>query len=144
MGKSRASTHSVRQEQDSNGLEGNRQGQAHPRKASGHMARKPLANARGAQNGLAQDTSGQVGKTACYEFRCEGLGISGWMRRVTAAEPFRAAMAIAEAIDHDEARIMAFGAKKFVLELRLYGQTRIHRYEIGGYPVYKYFAQRVE
>lgn len=144
MGKQRASAHSVRQGQDASRLEGNRQGQAHPRKAPRAVEAFKAFNARGTQNGLAQNNGGQVGKTALYEWRCEGLGVKSWTRRTVHEDLIRAAKAIAEAIDHDEARVMAFGGKKYILELRQYGQTLIHRYEIGGWLEYKYFAKRIE
>ena len=50
---------------------------------------------------------------------------------------------LAEAYDHDEARIMAFGGKSYTLELRLHGSKVVDKFEIGGFPIYKYHAKRV-
>ena len=144
MVKSSASAPAMRDQQDKAGYQPNRQGQARDGQASRGMAGQASGHARRAQQRIQTHHERKDGQTtAMWEYRCAELGIDQWTRRIGPVNGWSMSRAMAEAIDHDEARIMGFGGKKFFLELRQFGSKSIERYQMSGFPVWKYVAERV-
>lgn len=144
MGQQSAGTSEVRETEDDSGPKRHSQKQEGFRQASRHGKVKPSPASRFQAKRLETDTSGKVGETLLWEWKCDALGFQNWARRFGPAEGFIMAKLIAEAIDHDEARVMAFGGKKYELELRVSGRNgKPRKFEIGGYPIYKYTAYEV-
>lgn len=143
MGKQGSSAQTMRNREDKGGLKQNSQVQARSGQASRHLPTQRQTPALRAQQRLQAHHERQDSETALWEYRCAELGFAQWTKRIGPATGWNMARTLAEAIDHDEARIMAFGGKKYVLELRLHGSKAVTRYEIGGFPIYKYVAHRV-
>jgi hypothetical protein len=144
MAQSSASASEMRETEDDKRLASDSEKQAGIGQASRHSKGKQKAAPRLPPKRMEAQAIGKVGETLLWEWRCEQLGFNNWTRRLGPAEGFIMAKLLADAIDHDEARIMAFGGKKYELELRISGRNaKSRRFEIGGYPLYKYTAFEV-
>ncbi len=141
MVKQRASASTMRNGEDKGRFAVNSKGQAHISEASGNVAHKPQALARRAQQRLSTHYVGESQKTVLWELRCAELGLASWTRRIGPGDLYAMARVMAEALDHDLARIMAFGGKIYVLEMRVHGSERVTKVEICGFPVWKYSAK---
>ena len=143
MAKSSPSASSLRNREDESGYQQNSEVQADSGQASRGLAIKtPLA--RRAQKRLEAHFQRKGNETRMWEFRCAELGVSSWTRRIGPSMGWNMARSLAASIDQDEARVIAFGGKSYVMELRLHGSSRVERYEITGYPVWKYVANRLK
>lgn len=143
MVKQGSGAHEMRNRENEAGPLEHSKVQAHQRKASGGMATQIQGNARRAQKRVEVHHAGQGSETMLWEYRCPELGFSNWTKRLGSINGWDMGRTLAANIDHDEARIIAFGCKKYTLELRRFGSTAIERYEISGFPVWKYVANRV-
>lgn len=142
MEKQSARAQSLRNGEDKSGPAPNSQVQARSSQTQRRMEKRK-ANAGRQNERMAAHLSRQGGKTVLWELRCKELDVTEWTQRLGSIEPWRMACAFAEALDHDAARIMAFGGKTYTLEMRIAGQSKILRMEISGFPIWKYVANRV-
>jgi hypothetical protein len=143
MGKQSASASPLRTGENKAGLARNSQGQARKRETSRRMEGQKAGYARGAQQRLETHYAGDVGKTQSWEVRAPELGVSDWERRAGPDEAWKMARYWAALIDCDKARIIAFGDKKFPVELRIPGSAEVLRFEVSGWAEWRYAANRV-
>lgn len=133
----------VRNGKDANGPKQNREGKARRGKAYRHGA-QAAGQAHGGKPGkpLEAHISGQGSKTVLWEWRCAELNYPHWRRRFGPVNAQEFAKQQAEYIDHDEARVMAFGGKQYILELRRNANMAPLSFTISGFPIYKYRAYK--
>ena len=143
MEQSRTGASDMREEEDKGGLAPDSKIKTNQRQTQGGAPSKSAPYARRARKRLEAHNAGDMGKTALWEVRCPELNEAEWRRHIGPAEAWRMARMRAEAMDHDAARFLAFGGKKVLLEMRLHGTQTILKFEILGYPIYKYVANRV-
>jgi hypothetical protein len=137
------SSQEMRNGKDQSGFKTDRQKQAYRGKARGNMAQKSAPNA-GRQRRQMETANERAGDTALWQWRCPELGIAEWRRAIGPIDSVAMARRQAEFIDFDEARIMAFGGKKYLLELRRHNHPHILQFQIEGAPVYRYRAFRLD
>lgn len=137
------SARKMRTGQDSSGFARNRQGKARSGQARRNLARQQAPNAGRPAQQVETHNGGQVGATAIWEIKCAELDMPNWTRRIGPIEAHRTARIVADAADHDAARLIAFGGKRVKMQMRLLGKPQILEFEISGYPVYKYQANRI-
>lgn len=143
MAQQGTSARKVRTGQDGGGFARNRQGQARQGQARRNVARQQAPNAGRQGQQVEANNGGQVGATAIWEIKCAELDMPNWTRRIGPIEAHRTARMVADAADHDAARLLAFGGKRVRMQLRLLGKPQILEFEVSGYPVYKYQANRI-
>lgn len=141
MDKSGAGASVMRVDENKGRFASNRKGEAGKGEASRGMEGKQKAHARRAQERLSAHHARGVEATCLWEIRCPELEMPSWTRRAGPVAAWAMARLTAEAIDHDLARVMAFGGKKYVLEMRPYGKEQVIRMRITGFPVWKYSAE---
>lgn len=144
MEQSSASTQKLRDPKDKGGPWQNRQNKAD----SGQTARRAQGKApdgRGQSKPLEMSPYGngaQMGASKDWEIRCPELGQPEWIGYRGPASDHAVMRIFADALDHDQARPIAFG-RKVEAEMREKGNENILRFEITGKFSFSYFAKRI-
>ena len=144
MAKQSASAYIVREGENKPRLAAHREIETRSLETQGDVAQNTKSPSRIAQQRLEAHHARNNGATLLWEVRCPELGMPAWTRRIGSAEHWRMAREMAEALDHDAARVMGFGGKKFILQMRHFGKSHITQMEISGGPVWRYHAKMVD
>lgn len=143
MAQSSASASNLRTGKNENGFAQHSKIQTNKPEIARREAGKKSAYARGQKQPLETHNAGRVAKTIAWDVRCPELSPKSWEVRYGPDDSYRMARYMAEIIDHDEARVMGFGAKKILLELRTPGRSEVQIFELTGEPKFRYAANKM-
>lgn len=143
MGQSGISASDLRNGKNEVGLANHSKIQTHKPEVARRKSEQKQVIARGAQQRVETHYAGTMGRTVSWEVRSTDLNMPNWVLRSGPDDAWKMARYIASIVDHDEARMIAFGGKKFTLELRIPGREAIEKFEVSGWPEWRYAANKV-
>lgn len=143
MGQSGASASDLRGAENKNGFAQHSKGPANQPETARRGADQKPTYAGWRKQRLEAHYEGGVGRTVSWEVRCPELNMMAWEVRSGPDDGWKMARHMAAIIDHDEARVIAFGGKKYTIELRIPGREAIEHYAMSGICEFRYSAHKI-